>query len=392
MGKIFRYLRIKDPQMNPRRYRVIFHVCVAFLCMWALQACYSSTAVKGIPVRDLVMAEDQRVVKELPGKAGADNLSGMNQVESNKVFKEISGIPEYRIGPLDVLEISSHIGDKVTTTSMTVDSRGKISYSFIDDLEVAGLSPSQLDRLISQRLSSFIKHPRIDVLVKEFRSKSATVLGELASLRASTSGTAASGRIYMKGKTTLMDLIAMAGGYTIDADIKKVKLIRQGRTYLINLYDILEKGDASRNVIIDDGDVVDIQALPEFGERVYVMGEVKSQGIYSLKDARDILGAISLAGNVTTLAKEDNTLIVRGYGHGEPPLVMMADLYALFNRADLAQNIDLQDGDLVYVPRMLIGDINDWITNTMPLLDFLFYPKRFQGSYFTRDYLHINPR
>ncbi|MBW1912464.1 MAG: hypothetical protein JRI43_04710, partial [Deltaproteobacteria bacterium] len=170
------------------------------------------------------------------------------------------------------------------------------------------------------------------------------------------------------------------------------KLIRRGRAYLINLYDIIEKGDASRNVIIDDGDVLDIPDLPEFGERIYVMGEVKSQGIYSLKDARDILGAISLAGNVTTLAKEENTLIVRGYGHGEPPLVMMADLYALFNRADLAQNIDLQDGDLVYVPRMLIGDINDWITNTMPLLDFLFYPKRFQGSYFTRDYLHINPR
>ena len=215
-------------------------------------------------------------------------------------------------------------------------------------------------------------------------------LGELASLRSGTLVTAASGRTYLEGQTTLMDLIALAGGYTVNADIKNIQLIREGKTYLINLYDIIGKGDQSQNVIIDDGDVVNIPELPAYRERVYVLGEVNGQGIYSLKEAQDLLAAISLAGSFTRLAKEENTLIVRGYEPGKEPLVMMADLNALLREADISQNIPLEDGDLVYVPRMKIGDINDWIANTMPLLTFLFYPKTFESQYFMRDYLHLD--
>ena len=189
-----------------------------------------------------------------------------------------------------------------------------------------------------------------------------------------------------------MDLIAQAGGYTEDADIKVTRLIRGGRTYIINLFDIIEKGDESQNVIIDDGDIVDMSELPEFGERVYVLGEVANQGVYSLRDAQDLVGAIALAGNTTRLATEENTLVVREYEPGKKPLVMMADLKAILRKGDLSQNIPLEDGDLVYVPRMLIGDINDWIANTTPLLDFLFYPARLEDSYSTRNYLHINRR
>jgi protein involved in polysaccharide export with SLBB domain len=371
--------------------RPVLFFCLGFLSLvFLLSSCYSSTAVKGIPVKSITSQEDKSLAKAL-SQAEKKTIDAMSKTKKNDTFIDISGIPEYRIGPLDVLEIISHIGEKTEKADVTVDNRGRISYSFIDDLDVNGLTPSQLDKMLTDRLSNFIKNPRIDIIVKDFNSKSATVLGELASLR-STGGTeAASGRIYLKGKTTLMDLIALAGGYTINADIRKVKLIRGNRSYLINIYDILEKGDESSNVIIDDGDVVEIPELPAFGERIFVMGEVSSQGIYSLKDARDLLGAISLAGNVTSLAKEENTLIVRGYKNEEKgPLVMMSDVRALLREADLSQNIMLEDGDLVYVPRMLIGDINDWISNTTPLLDFLFYPKRYQDDYATRNYLHIN--
>ncbi len=382
-------------KINPYRFLKDYHtillpVSIAFLSLLPLPACYSSTAVQGTPVKDLVIARDQRVIKRAQTQEEIDEITRMSRARENRVFTEQSGVPEYRIGPLDVLEINSHNANQVSTMLITVNNKGKVSYSFIDDMDVAGLTPSQLDERLTKELSNFIKNPRIDVIVKEFRSKSATVLGELAAFRV-TYSTKASGRIYLQGKTTLMDLIAMAGGYTVDADIKNVKLVRQGRTYMINLFDIIERGNESKNVIIDDGDVVDVPELSVFGERVYVMGEVGAQGIYPLKDAQDLLGAISLAGSFTPLAKEENTLIVRGYGQEEGgPLVMMADLNALFRRADLKQNLPLQDGDLVYVPRMLIGDINEWIINTTPLLDFLFYPKKYQDAYSTRNYLDIS--
>ncbi|MFC1494845.1 polysaccharide biosynthesis/export family protein [Thermodesulfobacteriota bacterium] len=374
---------------NRPLYKYPFALLVLLICV-KLCGCYSSTAVKGTPVKELIEARDRRI---LPGADQVKNkkvIAELSSVKGNKTFKELDGIPEYIIGPFDELEINSHIGDKVTTKEITVDSRGYVTYSFIDDLQVSGLTPSELDKVLSEKMSSYIKNPRIDVLVREYKSKSATVLGEFSSLRATGSEDAGSGRINLEGKTKLMDLFALAGGYTVDGDIKRVKLVRKGKTYVINVYDIIEKGDDSQNVIIDDGDVVDVPELGAFRERVYVMGEVNSQGIYSLKDARDLLGALALAGNVTTLAMEENTLIVRGYSSpGDKPLVMMADVKALFRNADMDQNVVLEEGDLVYVPRMKIGDINDWITNTMPLLDFLFYPGQFQDNYFSRDYLKI---
>ncbi len=356
---------------------------LALLTPLVIQSCYSSTAVMGTPVTDFLPTPDETAAKRAVREADRQDIERMSTVEKNKVFLETDGVAEYRVGPLDVLEINSRVGDKVTTTKVTVDNRGRISYSFIDDLDVIGLTPSQLDDKLTKRLSGYIRTPRIDVFLKEFNSKSAFVMGELSSVRGQGSlQKAASGKIYLKGKTTLMSLMALAGGYTVDADIKNLKLIRGGKTYVVNLYDIIQKGDESLNVIIDDQDVVDVPELPKFGERVYVMGEVNRQGVYELKNARDLLAAVSLAGSFTSLAKEENTLIVRAYEPGEKPLVMMADMNALLRQADLAQNVSLQDGDLVYVPRMLIGDINEWISNTIPLLEFFFYPSKYDAAYF----------
>src|SRR4030042_4516060 len=188
MGKIFHSFMLDLSSIICGRIGLVFSLCLILLSAFLLQACYSSTAVKGVPVKELVMAADQRVVKKAISRQDEEAIILMGQSRGNKTFIEISGIPEYLIGPSDILEINSHIGDQVTSTTVTVNSRGKISYSFIDDLEVNGLSPSQLDELITEKISAFIKNPRIDVLVKEFNSKSVTVLGEVASLRVTTTG------------------------------------------------------------------------------------------------------------------------------------------------------------------------------------------------------------
>ena len=359
-------------------------ISVMILFVLALPACYETTARLGTPVNEIASPADRVEPTRVRTAENLQALAMMSDVKENATFLEIGGVPEYRVGPMDVLEISSLVGEKVSTTTITVDARGRISYSFLDDIQVAGLTSSEIDELLTRKLGGYVRHPRVRVLVKEFNSKNATIAGEFSILRATTYGSrAASGRISLKGRTTLMDLIASGGGYTVDADIKNAKLIRQGRSYLINVYDIIERGDEAQNVIIDDGDVLNIPELPRFGERVYVMGEVNGQGIYPLKDAQDLLAAIALAGNTTRTAKEDNTLIVRGYEPGKPPLVMMANLKRLFRQADLSQNIRLKDGDLVYVPAKQIKDVNDWIINMTPVLNVLLWPGEFAQQYFT---------
>ncbi|KPK23180.1 MAG: hypothetical protein AMK69_18490 [Nitrospira bacterium SG8_3] len=368
-----------------RSYSLPLIFLVLCVLVFVMSSCSSSTAVMGTPVKELSFTEGKGVGAEVSTQGSREDIAGLSRVRENGVFREIAGVSEYRIGPLDVLEINSYIGDKMSTTSVTVNSRGTISYSFLDDLEAGGLTPSELDRVITEGLSSYIRNPRIDVLVEEFNSKSAMVLGEFASLRVNNWMQAGSGRIPLKGRTTLLDLIAEARGYTVDADIKNTKLVRGGQSYMINLFDIIEKGDLSQNVIIDDGDTVEIPELPKFGERVYVLGEVVKQGIYPLKDAQDLLAAISLAGSFTRFAKEENTLVMRGYGPDKEPLVMMSDLNALLREADLRQNVHLEDGDLVYVPRMKIGDVNDWVENMKPILDMMLWPAQFTRYYFDDD-------
>jgi protein involved in polysaccharide export with SLBB domain len=365
-------------------------VFLVLIFLFCFSSCSSNTAIEGTPVNQVATLEDRVAITRVQTERNLEALARMSQANENTVFETVDGIPEYRIGPGDILEIGSYTGDKVTMTTVTVDSRGRISYSFLDHLKVEGQTPSRLEELLISKLSAYVRNPRISVLVKEFNSKSANIIGEFSNLRNVSYGKGASGRINLRGKTTLTDLIALGGGYTLDGDIKNVKLVRKGKSYLINLYDIIERGDENQNVIIDEGDVVNIPELPTFGERVYVLGEVNSQGIYPLKQAQDLLAALALAGNTNRLAREENTLIVRGYEPGKPPLVMMADVKSMLRKADISQNVRLRDGDLVYVPRMLIGDINDWIINMTPLLNILLYPGDFEEQYAAVPYLKYN--
>jgi protein involved in polysaccharide export with SLBB domain len=328
--------------------------------------------------------------KEVPSVSltTKEELARMSKVRENAAFTEKRGYPEYKVGPSDILQITSRIGSEHKTDTVMVRSDGTVSYSFVDDLPVEGLTVREVDGKLTETMSAFVRRPRIDIVVKEFKSKSALVMGEIGALRYAYYQ-AASGRLFLKGKTTLLDLLVMAGGYTKDADIKKVKLIRGDKIHYVNLYDIIYRGETGQNVIIDDGDVVDVPELPKYGERVYVLGEVNRQGVYSLEDAPDLLAALSFAGSYTRTAVEENTIIIRGYQPGKKPMILTADINAILKKGDIGQNIPLMNGDIVYIPRSSIGDINEFIINTVPLLDYLLYPGKYRDAYGSYEHLRF---
>jgi len=366
--------------------RILFnYLFLLFFFLMLSNGC--SKTIQGIPVKNLPNLTFTREVssKPLPMK---EELARMSKATENTVFTEKRGYPEYKVGPLDILEITFRAGSEHKTDTVIVRSDGTISYSFVDDLPVEGLTVREVDEKLTESMSGFVRKPRIDIIVKEFKSKNALVMGEVGAFRYAHYG-AASGRFFLMGKTTLLDLLVMAGGYTKDADIKKVKLIRGDKIYHINLYDVIYRGEVEQNVIIDDGDVVDVPELPEYGERVYVLGEVNRQGIYSLEDAPDLLAALSFAGSFTRIAVEENTIIIRGYQPGKKPLILTADINAILKKGDIEQNIPLRDGDVVYVPRSRIGDINEFIINTVPLLDYLLYPGEYRDDYGRYEHLRF---
>ena len=360
------------------------YLCAVSILLLLVSGC--NKAMHGTPVTAVpTVAVSTLEPGPVPDK---EELARMSTVTENASFTEERGYPEYRIGPGDLLEITFRVGSQYSTDLVRVGSDGTISYSFVDNLPVTGLTARELDDQVTHRLSAYVKNPRLDVAVKEFKSKSALVLGEVGALRLPYYE-AGSGKVFLKGKTTLLDLLVLAGGYTENADIKKVKLIRNNKIYYINLYDIIYRGETGQNVIINDGDVVDVPELPVYGERVYVMGEVNRQGIYPLEDVPDLLAAVALAGSFTRVAVEQNTLVIRGYEPGKKPRVLTADINALLKKGDIGQNITLVDGDVVYIPRSTIGDINEFIVNTVPMLDYLLYPGKYRDAYWQNQDLRF---
>lgn len=336
-----------------------------------------------------------------------EEISKMSQVTENSAFTQKRGIPEYLIGPGDVLTINfwistsiasgalsrSEEGFKQNTYTVVVRQDGKISYLFGDDISVAGHTTSEIREILTNQLKTYIRNPRIEVIVKEYKSKSALLFGQINILQTGTSGP---GKYPLTGRTTILDLIVSAGGPISgkdtsvlgvnpgNADLKSVELVRKGKRYTVNLYNAMFRADVSQNIIIDDGDIVTVPELPYYGERVYVFGEVNRQGIYRLKDAYDLLAALANAGSVTLIAVKSDIKIIREYKERQgKPIILSANLDEILKRGDLAQNIKLKDGDVVYVPRRTIGDINEFILNTTPLLDYLLkYPAGFRDTYF----------
>ncbi len=306
--------------------------------------------------------------------------------EQNEVYTSVSGIPEYRIGPGDVLEVTMWKGSTGTREEILVRPDGKISFAFVEDLPVQGLTPTQLDERLTADLKRYIRNPRIDIVVDKYSSKFVTFAGEIYTNVTFRSGP---GRYPLTGKTTLLEMLSKVGGPTQDANLRDVRVRnQQGRTYSVDLYKTINYGDQSQNIIIDAGDLVVIPAITREANRVYVFGEVGKPGVYTFAGSQmRLFDAISQAGGLTIFGRPEGTRVVRG--DITQPEVISADLERLIQEGDMTQNIALANGDLVYVPRSMVGDANLFVKQISPLLNLIFAPAQFRDEYLDRDALRF---
>ncbi len=330
---------------------------------------------KGIPVREFRPTTAFEQAEAKYKNEMKEEIARASQIKENSVFTERRGVPEYIIGPGDILTINLREGAKVNTYDALVRPDGKISYSFIDNLTVSGNTAGEVTEILTEALKKYIREPRLEIVIKEYKSKSALLFGQINILQQGISGP---GKYPLIGKTRVLDLVVAAGGAisgqnTGNADLRNVELVRRGERYTLNLYNAMFRGDVSDNVILDSGDIVTVPEMPTFAERVYVFGQVQSQGILKLKDSQDLLTAIALSGGTTPVAVKTDVKIIREYEERQGnPVILSADLDQILLQGDLAQNIRLKNGDVVYVPRSVIGDINEFIANISPMLDFIY--------------------
>ena len=124
-------------------------------------------------------------------------------------------MPGYRIGPEDVLQISVWSNDAVSRTA-PVRPDGRISLPLLNDVQAAGLTPMELREEVTRRLTEYIPNPEVSVSVTEVRSLKVSVIGAVAK----------PGRYELRSWATVMDVLAMAEGFTQYAAKSRIVVLR----------------------------------------------------------------------------------------------------------------------------------------------------------------------
>lgn len=123
---------------------------------------------------------------------------------------------DYVIGPEDVLDVAVW-GNQDVSRTMPVRPDGKISLPLLNDVQAAGLTPMQLSAALASGLEHYISAPMVSVIVREVHSFKVTVIGEVKT----------PGRYELHSRTTVLDVLALAGGLSQYAARNRITILRR---------------------------------------------------------------------------------------------------------------------------------------------------------------------
>ena len=156
---------------------------------------------------------------------------------------------DFRIGPEDVLQVSVWNNEPLSRTA-PVRPDGRISLPLVNDVPAAGLTPMELRAELMRRLTEYIPHPEVSVVVTDVHSFKVSVIGQVPR----------PDRYELKSEATVMDVLAMAGGLNEFAARSRIVVIRSDghRTERIPFdYEKVRNGDARQaNFALRPGDIV----------------------------------------------------------------------------------------------------------------------------------------
>jgi polysaccharide biosynthesis/export protein len=159
---------------------------------------------------------------------------------------------DYQIGPEDVLEVQVWKNEALSKV-VTVRPDGKISLPLIGDVPAAGLTAAQMQEAITEKLTPYYKDlPSVSVIVQEVRSYVIYVLGEVQRPAQYT----------VKRGTTLLQAVALAGGFTPFAATNNILVLRQtmedhNEIALSARYkDIVSRQHPESNILLKPGDTI----------------------------------------------------------------------------------------------------------------------------------------
>jgi polysaccharide export outer membrane protein len=221
-----------------------------------------------------------------------------------------SPVTDYRVGPQDVLTITSYDQSDLSG-KFTVEADGTFTYPLIGRVKAGGLTLRALEDALKTRLKDegFFRNPQVTVAIETYKSQKVYVIGEVR----------APGSYPLSGDTSLVEAIARAGSTLPSASGEAIIVhatpgatgptppSQAANTERVDLR-ALQDGTARQNIVLRDGDTISVPKA----ESVYVVGQVKNPNAYALQQKNTtVLQALSLAGGITDRGSMSRITIVR---------------------------------------------------------------------------------
>jgi polysaccharide export outer membrane protein len=194
----------------------------------------------------LPAAAQQSAAADAPGAAPA------RQSDSTAAAAERDGAASaaaYRLGPEDVIEVFVWKEPELSTTA-TVRPDGRITLPLVGELVASSKTVAELEEQITERLQSYIELPVVTVSVSEINSPKIAILGEVHR----------PGRYVIPQRTTVLDALAMGGGFTEYAKRDRVMVLRKTASGVqrirVNVKQLLH--DGGDPVYLQPGDTVHV--------------------------------------------------------------------------------------------------------------------------------------
>jgi polysaccharide biosynthesis/export protein len=182
-------------------------------------------------------------------QTSSNELMALNGSSSKEIQNRIIGDPSYVIGPTDVLDISIWKEPEVSRT-VPVRPDGRISLPLLNDVQAAGLTPTQLAARITESLKKFMTGPQVTVIVATINSQRIYIIGEVTR----------AGAFPLLPGMTVLQALSGSGGFTLFANIKNIYILRQENgqqvKYAFNYKDVANGKKPEQNIVLKAGDTI----------------------------------------------------------------------------------------------------------------------------------------
>jgi protein involved in polysaccharide export with SLBB domain len=236
---------------------------------------------------------------------------------------------DYIIGPGDELQVRIW-GQVGADLRVIVDRSGQIYIPQVGQISVAGIHYGDLEQHLKGEVSKIFRNFNLTANVGRLRSIQVLVVGY-----ARYPGTYTIGSL-----STLVNAVFAFGGPAPQGSLRHIQVRRDGATITdFDFYDLLIKGDKSKDVRLQPGDVI---YIPHVGPLVAISGSVNASAIYEVKAASTLQDLVEIAGDLSNLADTSKITVDRVVDHTSRKTLE-------FPYDEQSRALPIQDGDVVRV-------------------------------------------